>query len=109
MNIDQLRQDLAVLDQAMGIQISLLNEIKRSSKSTPIQKVLAQDYDIAMLQIQNDLFCEAIQDKIEQLEEKDKPSSPRSQPTSPRSSIVPVLRKSGSFLMKSPRRYKTNK
>lgn len=103
MELEQLRQDLAVLDQAMGIQIGLINEFSRSSNPTPIQKILAESKRVAVLQLQHDMFCEALQDKIDALE---KEQESKSEPTSPRLSIVPVLKKSTSFLMKSPRRYK---
>ena len=102
--LEQLRQDLAVLDQAMGIQIGLLNEFTRSDKTTPVQKVLIQDYKVAMLQIQHDLFCEALQDKIDNAE-RDIITGTNSCPSSPRTTITPILNKSKSFLFKSPRRY----
>ena len=104
--MEQLLQDLAVLDQAMGIQIGLINEFSRSGNPTPIQRIIAHDHRVSIIQLQHDLFCEALQDKIDALE---KEQESKSVPTSPRASIIPVLQKSASFLMKSPRRYNPEK
>lgn len=67
-SIEKSKRDLNILERAehIGIQIRLLNKIKGMDQKTlsEDQKVLLNTYNIEDLQLQNERFCQELQEKI---------------------------------------------
>ncbi len=72
--IEKIQSDLDILERAehVGIQIRILNNIKTKDNTdlTEGENEITKKYDILGLQLQNELFCQQLQEKITELRTK---------------------------------------
>ena len=99
------RYDISNIQQASDSKIGILTDFKRIKKATPKQQIVLEDYNSGVIQLETSLFCDAIEDKIRDIEldifglkqirsvfvdkfeeSLSNPSSPRSELESPRTS-----------------------
>lgn len=72
--MEKLQSDLDILERAdhIGIQIRILNNIKGKDDKdlTEGEIKINKNYDILQLQIQNEQFCQQLQEKITEIQSK---------------------------------------
>lgn len=123
LQIAKYKQDIKNIQNGVDSKIGVLTDFKQIKNKTPKQQIVLEDYNPAFIQLEAKLFCEAIEEKIKDIEEDNcimkgvrdvfidrfgedatsNPSSPRSQLESPQQSPTFAKRRS-SGLFVSPRR-----
>jgi len=125
--LNKYETDIGNIQDSCDSKIGILTEFKRFKTKTPRQQIILEDYDPSIIQLEAQLFCDALKEKIKDIEldmsglkiirdvfldkygteALSNPTTPRSQlDASPKLNKSPPFRawKSASSLLSSPRR-----